>query len=390
MSVLSALLSRSPFRGRHLVIALCISVVTLSTVVPMIQAAPSHEGVTPETAQSTTSPPPETATNQTVFPPGTTEAGITNVTRLIGAHRSALNTTNHTANLEWDYVTAESSRESTGFTVLPLSITSTSGENRSLVRLDDEVVNTYWVTDNATAVKTSVESAEVQSAYYSYQNNPQRWEAAMSETLHQWVNTSTYVFTGTFTRNNRTLYEFWATGLRGNATPVQSAHARMLVDRNGLIHDVIMTRTLRRGNHTMTARLNYSVQGMGTAAPTRPDWVTEDLPHLDAEAMGNGTVIALEHRGGMTIGNATISTYIPGGPEIRTQIAGFEPGETLYLYRTQDDPDRILLSESEAPAINESLAPVGDNPVGVSVFGYPTYLSGGNEFLSIEIEPSDS
>jgi len=110
---------------------------------------------------------------------------------------------------------------------------------------------------------------------------------------------------------------------------------------------------------------------------------------LDASVIGNGTVIALEHTGGTNVSTATISTYFPDGPQPETEIETFERGETLYLYRTEADPDRVLVSENEAPAVNDSFIPVGEDQVFVSVFKWPAAFSEGNGSLHIELEPSN-
>lgn len=388
MKVRPGSLSPRTSTARVLLTALSVGLVTLSMVPPVVHSTPHHDEVTPGSVQTLQSPAPAGAANNTTeFPPGTSETGINNVTRLAEAHRSVLNNSTYEAQMEWDQVSGVSGQGS-GVEVAPLSMTISSGQNSSLARLVSEgSVNEYWVTDSATAMKTSSDSPTTQFVRYQYHNSPQFWQGAMSGTVHEWLNTSTYDFTGTVTRNNRTLYEFWASGLRGNSTPIEDTHARILVDREGVIHQAIATRTYSRENETVTARLNYDLQRTDVAPPTQPDWVTAELPHLEGSVIGNGTVIALEHTGGATVSNATVSTFFPDGPQIDTEIEDFESGETLYLYRTETAPDRVVVSENEAPAVNESFVPVGEDAVLVSAFDRPGSISGANESWLIEVEP---
>ena len=365
---------------------LCVGLVTLSIVTPLAQSASHRDEASPGLLLRT---PAETGTavNTTDLPPGTSETGINNVTRLTEAHQSTVEKSSYEAEMEWDQVSAGSGRGSSWFEAVPISMTITSGVTESHTRLvSEEVEHDYWVTENATAVKTSVDS-HGRFSMYQYHNTPQPWEEAMSETVHDWLNTSTYDFTGTLNRNNRTLYEFWASGLRGNLTPIAGVHARVLIDREGVIHKAIVTRTYRTGNETVAARLNYTLQQPGAAPPTRPEWVTAELPQLDASVNGNGTVIALEHTGGMSVPKATMKTFFPDRTQTTTDIEGFEPGETLYLYRLQGTPHRLHVNENEAPTVNETFVPVGEDSVLVSVFDRPASLFGGNDSLLIEVEP---
>lgn len=353
----------------------------------VVQSMPDDQ-VTASPNQSVQSATPVELTNSTTEgPPGTSDTGIDNVTRLIEAHQSTLNNSIYEEQMEWDQVAAVSSQ---GIDFVPISLTSTNGANVSRTKIASEgVVNEYWVTENSTAGKTTTDYLGTQSANYDYHNRPLSFQDAGSETVHDWLNTSTYDFTGTITRSNGTLYEFWADGLRGDTTPIEDAHARVLIDQEGVIHEAVVTRIYSQGNETVTARLAYAVRRTGTTPPTRPDWVTAELPHLDASVIGNGTVIALEHTGGTNVSTATISTYFPDGPQPETEIETFERGETLYLYRTEADPDRVLVSENEAPAVNDSFIPVGEDQVFVSVFKWPAAFSEGNGSLHIELEPSN-
>jgi hypothetical protein len=292
---------------------------------------------------------------------------------------------------EWDQISGVSG-QSSRVEVTPISMNITSGPNSSLIKLASEgVVNEYWLTENAMAVKTSIDSPR-QPPMYMYHNTGEfrEFQEAPSDLLHEWLNSSTYDYTGPVTRDNQTLHEFWATGPRGNTTPVEDVHARVLVDHEGVIHDAVVVQTFARDNETVTGRLNYALQRNGTAPPREPDWVTAELPHLDASVIGNGTVIALEHSGGTPIPNATMKTFFSDRTHTDTEIQGFEPGDTLYLYRLQGAPDQLHVSENEAPTANESFVPVGEDSVLVSVFDRFALSPGGNESLLIEVEPRES
>lgn len=381
-------LTLSTLMTRVLLIFLCTGMIALSVPTAVVHSTPDDQVTAPSNQSLQPSTSFELTNDTTRFPPGTSEAGITNVTRLIEAHQSVLNNSLYEEQMEWDQVSVVSSQRSPSIEVVPISLTSTNGVNVSHTKITSEgVVNEYWITENTTASRTTTDYLGIQSANYDYHNRPLSFQNAGSETVLDWLNTSTYDFTGTVTRNNETLYEFWADGLRGDATPIEDAHARVLVDGEGVIHEAIVTRTYSQGNETVTARLDYAVQPTGTTQPIRPDWVTTELPHLDASVRGNGTVIALEHIGGMTVPTAIISTYFPDGSQPDTEIENFERGETLYIYRTKANPDQVLVSENEAPTVNESFIPVGEDDIFVSVFKWPVELSDGSRSLHIELEP---
>ena len=374
-----------------LLIAVCVGLITLSAATPLAHPKPNHDAKTGTADQSFQSPTPvESINNTSDFPPGTAKTGIENVTRLIEAHQSVLNNSTYTAQVEWDQISGVSDQRVTDFQAVPITVKSTSGPSSSLVKVvSEDVVNEYWITEHATAHRLRFGSPSQSSLYtYGDQATDRGFQESISTVLHEWLNSSTYDYTGTITRDNQTLYEFWATGLRGNTAPIANTHARVLVDQAGGIHEATFVRIYSPENDSRTARLNYSLQ-TDVVPPTQPDWVTTKLPHLNSSIVGNGAVIALEHTGGRPISNATIRTFFPDGRDIDVEIDGFEPGETLYLYRLRGSPDRVRLSFNEAPEVNDSFVPVGEDSVFVSVFNRPASFFGANESLLIEVEPGN-
>ncbi|WP_135805783.1 hypothetical protein [Halorussus marinus] len=330
------------------------------------------------------------STNDTTeLPPGTSATGIENVTRLVEVHKSALNDITYTVEAEWDQVSGASDPRAAGAETTTITINSTNGPSRSLTRLStDDVLNEFWSAENAFAAKTSVGSPSqaISYRYASGESTDPGFRRSVTALLGDRLNSSTYAYTGTVTTANRTLHEFWATGLRANTTPIASTHGRVLVDRSGRIHDATVVQRYGSGSDRRIVRLNYALR-TGVVAPTRPDWVRAELPQLTGSVVGNGTVLALEHTGGLRVSNATIRTFFPDGRDIDVSVEDFEPGETLYLYRLRTAPDRVRVRVNEAPAVNDSFVPVGDDSVGVSAFTRPASFYGENLPLLIEVEP---
>lgn len=103
---------------------------------PLAHSISDHDKSTAVTAQSLQSPwYGGSANNSTDLPPGTSESGIDNVIRLTEAHRAVLNDSLYAAQMEWDQVFVASCRGSSGFEVVPISMTIPSEVNRSYTGL---------------------------------------------------------------------------------------------------------------------------------------------------------------------------------------------------------------------------------------------------------------
>jgi hypothetical protein len=382
--------STSDSTVRVALVAICVGLLTVSIAVPVVDSTPDrNEAMLSSVQPLQSSATAGSATNILGFPPGTSDAGINNVPRLIEAHQSALNNSTYEMHVEWDEVSGVSVRTFTGFDVVPSSLTiATAGDRYHVTLVAGRAVNEYWLSEGTTAIKSSWKSSETSPTYVYYNDAvPRGFQGAETELLRDWLRSSTYDFTGVVTRNNRMLYEFWSTGPRRDTPFIEDAHARVLVTREGVVQNAVVTRTYTRENESVTARLNYAIQRSGVGPPTQPEWVSAELPHLDASVIGNGTIVALEHAGGATVSNATIRTFFPGGQQIDAENVDFEPGETVYLYRTETAPDRVLTSENEVPTVNESFVPFGEDAVLVSVVNSQASIPGEDESLLIEVKP---
>lgn len=86
-------------------------------------------------------------------------------------------------------------------------------------------------------------------------------------------------------------------------------------------------------NESVTVGTNYTVRNVDTAAPTRPDWVTTELPHPPASMTANGMVIALSHTGGRAIQLvANLFLETPTRSAHTLFLGSLEPGDTWYRY----------------------------------------------------------
>lgn len=365
---------------------------------------PSQSNAMTVQAPSTVGTPNETSS----FPPGTSASGMTDPARLLETHRSLFEDGAYEEQAYWEEFnrTPYINGEFVEFSVAPYSLTSERGPNATRVTLTQENSSTvYWITDEAVATNTT-QYYNTTSHWYTYERNyPENvgdryWWATNTTTIHlsPYLFEYNYTYTGTTTRNNQTLYEFRSTGRNetgsasgpdiGSSSPTWRTNVTLLIDQRGLIRSLNASQSVSTDNETVSVTdLQYSILPTDSATPRRPNWVTTELPHLEPSVAGNGTVIAVEHTGGASVSTAGLLVFLPNATVQSGFDGTFDSGETLYLYRTQNAPSEIQISQNEPPEVNESFVPLGGDQLSLTInrFKDETYDSG----LAIQIDVSD-
>lgn len=367
-------------------------------------SAPAQDETTaaiePEPATGT---PAESSNETPPFPPGTSESGIDNATLLLEVHLALLENTTYEEWAEWDEIDELTDENQTfqEFEVSSFTVQAKQGTNGSHVTLEiDNSTTVYWTTDEALAVKSSEQ--ELPSETYIYN----RGGAAAKEvngTQHPFVGVLSrqivfpylrgveYEYEGTVTRDNRTFHEFTSTGINetaqdepgGLSSSVANVNATLLIDQDGIVRSFNVSETRSRDNETMTTNTTYSVQQTGNVSPTAPEWVSNELPHLNVSLSDNGTLITVEHTGGMSVSTASLMVYSSNATAYAELNKTVNPGDSVYLYRTADAPDQLKVSTNERPETNESVLTFDEADPMITVHR----LSGTDEsYMMIEVE----
>lgn len=333
---------------------------------------------------------PACASNGTAsFPPGTSASGITNATRLLDDHRDHLNDTTYVERGDWGHASRVTDENGTvrGFDTTRVNTTVEKGAESTLFVIEDENDSTsFWFEGDAVASRNSYRGEGV--TFYVYERAGSN---ATSDTtlldrritriggsgIASYLLGVDYECADTVTRENRTLYRFTSTGLNDTAENewgqepfppwVDRVDATVLVDRQGIVRSLDATAVHAAGNRSVSVRTTYSVSRTGNVTPTTPDWVTAELPHLNASLTGNGTVLALNHSGGTPVSTAALLVGSPNRSSHAEFSGTFEPGDTLYLYLVANDTERVRASLNDRPDANESFVRLGPERPSLSV-----------------------
>lgn len=372
-----------------------------------VPTSPTHQ------SQPTTAETPDGA----AFPPGTSASGIDNATRLLEAHQSQLRTRTYSARLNATRATETTDENGTfvGFDVSRISVSVDKGANATRLTVADENATyddanasvSYWVTEEAVATRNVDSGGSSTRITYSYLPNGTDEGPLLRRASGVWGDPSfalepylvavDYEYSGTVTRDGRTLYRFASTGSNASAggddglnspNSIERVDAALLVDERGVVRSFDAGVVRSGGDETATTGAEYSVRNLGTAAPVAPDWVSTELPHVDATLSDDGTAVRIDHVGGATVSTAVLLLYSPSADANGELAEPFGPGDTLYLSLTRDDPGRIRASLNERPEASESFVRFeGEN---LSVVPWKIVVEGADlNRTTIEVRISD-
>lgn len=311
---------------------------------------------------------------------------------------------------------ADGAQSSLGFDTEEFRLAGEKGVNRTRVTIADEGATyengsssqSYWVTNEGIALKqTSNDSFNL--TRYEYIPPTGREAAFFDRAASFYVEPSVllepyllgfdYEYAGTVTRNEQTLYRFNST--RMNATAIEahdlsdfsssteSVDATVLIDKRGVIRWFDASNVRPRDNETVTTGLSYEIPRLGNVTPTTPNWVTTQLPHLDASLSADGRVITINHTGGMTVSTANVLLYSSSLSASTEFIGTFETGDTVYLSVKKDDTSQILVSRNEYPEVNESLVDFGDGNISITPWRV-VYEGGERNSTTLEMQIRDN
>ena len=407
--------------ARRFVVVLTVGLIAMAsfTTAGVSVAQRSDISASPtEPSRSTTTTPVETPNETTVFPTGTSETGIDNATRLLETHQSRLADETYSVRTNVDQVSEATDENGTflGFDVDRISLTTDKGLDETLFTIAETNVTlegsnssqSYWLTDELVARK-SVDDAGLGTTRYE-SIPPTGREAKLvdrmvsdafgepSFVIRPYLLGLDYEYSGTVSRNGRTLHRFDSVGVNASAvtehgltelsSSVEQVDATILVDERGIIRSFDASKTHSRANETVTTGVSYEIPQVGSVTPTEPDWVTTELPHLDASLSENGTIAVINHTGGMTVSTATVLVHSRSTSASTDFTGTFEPGDTLYVYVTEDDASRVIVSQNERPEVNESFVRLGDQ--NVSILPWRVVAEGGERnSTTLEVQIHD-
>jgi hypothetical protein len=372
---------------RTFVVVLTVGLLAMASVTTAgvaIQRQSPDSKIPDVSSQSATTTPDETPNETATFPAGTSESGIDNATRLLETHRSVLanETYSMRTNVSRIDELADGTESSLGFDTEEFRLTGEKGVNETRVTIADEGATyengsssqSYWVTDEEIAVK-QVNDDNFNRTMYRYVPPTGREAALLKRAVPFYVEPSSlfepyllamdYEYAGTVTRDNLTLYQFTSTGVNASAVEThdltefsdsnESINATVLIDERGVIRSFEASNVRTRGNETKTTGLRHEISRLGNVTPTKPSWVTTELPNVEASVSADGRVVVLNHTGGMTVSTANVLLYSSSLSASIDFTGRFEPGDTLYLSVGKADTSRVLVSRNEYPEVNESL-----------------------------------
>lgn len=353
----------------------------------------------PTAAQSAAIPAEQVASTEspnapTSFPPGVSAEGIENATRLVEAHRTALNDTSYRERAEWEEVDRLPTGNGTyrEFTTYQYTVAVENGASGTEVRVDTENDSTrYWFSEGATVVNYSSRNEGPDSTSFEYSRGdafPADFDTYMttysSRYVHPYLHYLDYEHVRTTTRNDRTLFTFSSTGFNEsaewNVAPVPDSsttdeiEATVTVSQRGIIRSFTVRERHSTETDSVTIESNFSVEAVGEPSTSPPPWTTEEVAQFDVSLTANDSVVALTHTGGPRVSYPELVFDTPH-ESTRTTVDGtVESGDTVYLYLTAENSKRTLrYSINERPAVDRSFVPLSDGNLSVTgwrnVFG---------------------
>lgn len=413
-------MTRRPTMTRAFVVVLTVGLLVTASVAT-VGVTIRHQSVEPMassvSAQSGTTTPDETPNETTEFPPGTSESGIDDATLLLETHRSVLANETHSmrAHVTRIGASADGTEPSLDFDTEEFRLAGEKGIDKTRVTIADEGATyengsssqSYWVTDEEIALKQTSDNG-LNATRYEYLPPTGREAAFFNRAASFYVEPSVlfepfllgfeYEFSGTVTQDNLTLYEFTATGVNESAveahdltafsSSAESINATVRIDEQGVIRSFEATNVTSRENETATTGLQYEIPKVGNVTPTKPAWVTSELPDVEASVSAEGRVVVLNHTGGMTVSTASVLLY-SSSLSASTEFTGtFEPGETLYLSVNKENTSRVLVSQNEYPEVNESFVRFGSENISITPWRM-VFEGGERNYTTLEMEIHD-
>lgn len=248
-----------------------LGVTGLATVAGCSGDGPATASETESPASSPTQSPQSTATAESGGrPPGTTEAGIDDVSALVSATQSALR-----AN---DYAIA-SVVPLGGESTVTVTIRSSLRQERQLYVFDTpSETNRRYVAGGTSHWQTTADgettysTGSVEDFDTVHEDNDQVGMLDSSEALGGILDTGSYVPDGTTTRDGRQLHEFAleSADLSGGATAV-TAEGGALVDADGVVFEARLPYSPEENGATV--EWSFTIETLGDVAVSEPDWV---------------------------------------------------------------------------------------------------------------------
>lgn len=304
---------------------------------------------------------PETASP----PAGATFTAIENVSALIDAHVAELQGVDHRVEVSLLANRSEALRE-------PLNATVHYGENATYV---DQRANAsrYGVLPHESYREGSTLFEKREDGqdryYYRHDTRPDAifWTAAPRPltALRGFLARGNFEYVETIEGPEHLRFEANSSG-EGD---VRQFEGSVRVSLDGVVHAAEGSYVVDRdGEQPYRVEFSYDLQ-LDVGPPEQPAWI-EEVPQPVVERTANGTVLALENRGGTAIEAGTEFGVILSDPD--DPIAGnvtlperLGPGETVYVYAVRTGDGREIRIAAEPPDESGDLVDLRDRVVRV-------------------------
>lgn len=308
--------------------------------------SPDQEQTRATSTGSSTDAETET-TRDDLQPPGVSDGRLADPDALYGAHLAALNDT--------AYRSAAHATGGVDGEPRTVDVSVLAAEGEAMVNLSTAGVDqTAFTTPDGVYARTAADGTAIYSfhedgAQGALVENRFLAESAFLDTL---LSAGQFEVSGTVAREDGRFVRLRATEIRESTeTNITAIDATALVRSDGLVTEFDGTFSEVVGDETTDGEITYEATPVESLSMSRPTW-TNEIPIFEAELVGDGRLVRLEHQGGPRLGEfASIRVERNGVLAQGVTSESLEPGGTLYLYTTGDGPAAQLSFARERPEV---------------------------------------
>jgi hypothetical protein len=303
----------------------------------------------PGESTPTASPTPTTApSDDAAYPTGAGPDGFENLSAVVEQQGELLNGTAHTVVFD-----GERQGDQEG----PVQLNVDSDGEQKAISLRAEFQSSefdIWVDSDAVSVRTinddqeqflyfGPEAGQFADVYRNYDS------LVVSSLVRQYVGAFQYEAVDSYEEGGTTYFVYETTGLNesfeSNGNQYQDGDLTLTLREDGLVTEIEGSVSAQSGDQQYEESFTYTVE-TGSASPSKPAWVDEEIPQVSAELVDDKTV-ALTHEGGPELSGAQAA--IQFGFEGASGSVDLSPGETVYLTASEGESGYELTVSQERP-----------------------------------------
>jgi hypothetical protein len=360
--------------------------VVLASLVALAGCGGATDGGSPtSTGSDTQASPTATATStpsleDVDYPDGAGADGFTDPSGLQVRQQALLNETSFTLSYDVERVAGPKSGTNA-------SLHTVYTPEGSVTNLNSESSNAViWSDEGGTALKSG---SEGQTSYAYYDRNSSYVEDVYRnyglsigpQLVRQYIEAFEYEATGTYRSDGHTYVEYESTAVNesygegGQKTNFVGGNVSLVLRGDGLVTEFDAETTVETDEGKSERESTYRVTDVGSTTADEPGWLDQEIPTVEAEPVGDGSVLKVTHAGGPAIEGGQLLVSVSSFGQV--QLEEFSDGDTVYVTAVEDGRQLNLTLHDQRPepgadavdfsAADEVLLQIGSQSVTVTM-----------------------